>query len=85
MNIVSHKKLADFYVQHKDAVTPLEQGYCTARKARCTCFADIKKDFNNVHCIGDQHHVFNIKENDYRLAVIVQFTHGYLYMQNMIK
>lgn len=81
MNIVSHKKLKDFYSLYKDAATPVEQWYYTVKRARWTCFADVKRDFNNVDYIGNQHYVFNIKGNDYRLVVVIQFTHGYVYIR----
>lgn len=81
MNVVSHKKLKDFYTLHKDATIPIEQWYFTVKKAKWTCFADVKKDFNNVDCIGNQHYVFNIKRNDYRLVVVIQFTHEYVYIR----
>ena len=36
--------------------------------------ADMKKTFNSVDYVGNQHYVFNIKHNEYRLVVVVQFT-----------
>ena len=35
---------------------------------------DIKKSFNSVDSIGNQHYVFNIKGNDFRLIVVIKFT-----------
>ena len=34
----------------------------------------MKKTFNSVDSVGNQHYVFNIKGNDYRLVVVVKFT-----------
>ena len=55
----------------KDA---LEDWFDKTRKATWTCCADMKKTFNSVDNVGNQHYVFNIKGNDYRLVVVVKFT-----------
>lgn len=81
MKIVSHKRLIDFYNIHPNSKLPLEQWYQQTKMAKWKCFADIKQDFNNVDGIGNQRYVFNIKGNDYRLVVIIQFTHGYVYIR----
>jgi len=44
------------------------------KKARWTCFSDIKKSFNSVDSVGNKRYVFNVKGNDFRLVVIIQFT-----------
>lgn len=81
MKVVSHKKLIDFYKTHGNSKTSLEDWYRIATKADWKCFADIKYDFNSVDAIGKQRYVFNIKGNNYRLVVVVQFTHGYVYIR----
>ena len=81
MHIVSHKKLSDFYLLHHDAEIALLHWYRTAKNAKWKCFADIKKDFNSVDSIGNQRYVFNIKGNNYRLVVVIQFSHEYIYIR----
>lgn len=81
MNIVSHKSLIDFYQKNNEAEVPLNHWFKTAKRAKWKCFADIKKDFNSVDNIGNQRYVFNIKGNTYRLVVVVQFVHGYIYIR----
>ena len=44
-------------------------------------FADIKKTFNSVDYVGNQHYVFNIKGNDYRLVVVIQFTPKHVFIR----
>lgn len=34
----------------------------------------MKRTFNSVDSIGNQHYVFNIKGNDFRLIVVIKFT-----------
>lgn len=43
------------------------------KKAQWRCFADMKSTFNSVDYIGNQHYVFNIKCNDYRMVVVIKF------------
>ncbi len=44
-------------------------------------FPDIRATFNSVDSVGNQHYVFNIKGNDFRLIVVIQFKHGYVYIR----
>ncbi|MDD4199487.1 MAG: type II toxin-antitoxin system HigB family toxin [Paludibacter sp.] len=81
MRIVSHRKLVDFYRIYPNSKMPLEQWYLQTKQANWKNFADIKKDFNAVDGVGNQRYVFNIKGNEYRLVVIIQFTHGYIYIR----
>ena len=74
MRIISKKALRDFYIRYPESEIPLEKWYRTAKNAQWTCFADIRKSFNSVDSIGNKRYVFNIKGNDFRLVVIVQFT-----------
>jgi len=81
MNVVSHKRLVECYSIHPDAEIALQQWYKTANSAKWKCFADIKKDFNSVDSIGNQRYIFNIKRNNYRLVVVIQFVHQYIYIR----
>ncbi len=81
MNIVSHRRLFEFYQKNKEARVSMESWYRTAKNAKWKCFADIKKDFNSVDSIGKQRYIFNIKGNDYRLVVVIQFVHEYIYIR----
>lgn len=61
--------------------TALEEWYEKAKKSEWTSFADIKKTFNSVDAVGNQHYVFNDKGNDYRLVVVIQFTPKTIYIR----
>jgi len=81
MKIVSHKKLIEFYSLHHQAKLPLESWYHQAKNAKWKNFNDIKNDFNSVDAIGNQRYVFNLKGNSYRLVVVIQFNHGYIFIR----
>lgn len=80
MRIVSHKKLKEFYETkgHEDSRIALERWYDIAENAEWKNLSDIKVDFLSVDYVGNQHYVFNIRGNNYRLVVVVKFTIGYI-------
>ena len=81
MRIIAKSTLVDYYTKNPQAKTALEDWYDKTKQAEWTCFADIKKTFNSVDSVGNQHYVFNIKGNDYRLVVVIQFTPQRVYIR----
>ena len=83
MKIVSHRKLKEFYEASgkKNSRIALERWYDIAEKAAWKKLSDIKLDFPSTDYVGNQHYVFNIKGNDYRLVVVIKFTIGYIYIR----
>jgi mRNA interferase HigB len=83
MRVVSHKKLKDFYETkgREDSRVALERWYHVALKAEWKCLSDVKLDFPAVDCTSNQHYVFNIKGNKYRLVVVIKFTMGYIFIR----
>jgi mRNA interferase HigB len=83
MEIVSHRRLKEFYQLrgHEDARIALERWYDIAQKAAWKNLSDIKADFSTVDYVGNQHYVFNIRGNNYRLVVVIKFTIGYMYIR----
>ncbi len=83
MRIISHKKLKDFYEQegNSSAKAPLELWYEIIEKSEWHNFADIKITFPATDFIGNQHYVFNIGGNKFRLVVVIQFTISRVYVR----
>jgi mRNA interferase HigB len=83
VRIVSHKKLKEFYETKgcEDSRVTLERWYHIALKAEWKNLSDIKVDFPTTDYAGNQHFVFNIKGNNYRLVVVIKFTMGYIYIR----
>jgi mRNA interferase HigB len=83
MRIVSHKKLKEFYETKgcEGSRVALERWYHLALKAEWKNFSDVKADFPVTDYTGNQHYVFNIKGNNYRLVVVIKFTIGYIYIR----
>ncbi|MBQ5575860.1 MAG: type II toxin-antitoxin system HigB family toxin [Bacteroidales bacterium] len=74
MRIISLKTIKDYVKQHPESETALQRWAEIVTKAQWKNFADVKKDFSTVDNVGNQHYVFNIKGNDFRLIVVIQFT-----------
>ena len=81
MHIISKSKLVEYYTKNPQSKVALLSWYEKTRKASWTHFADVKKTFNSVDNVGNQHYVFNIKGNDYRLVVVIQFTPQRIYIR----
>lgn len=83
MRIVSHRKLKEFYQTpgREDSEVALERWYHSVEAAQWTSFADIREDFGSADSVGNQHYVFNIKGNRYRLVVVVKFLMGYVFIR----
>lgn len=83
MRIVSHRKLKEFYETkgRGNSRVALERWYDIAEKAEWKNLSEIKVDFPATDYVGNQHYVFNIKGNNYRLVVVVKFTIGYIFIR----
>lgn len=82
MRVIAHKTLEEYYTSgHADAEVPLERWYNITSHATWNTLADIKRDFPSVDYVGNQHYVFNIHGNDYRLVVVVKFTPKFVFIR----
>jgi mRNA interferase HigB len=83
MRIVSHRRLVEFYNQegHGDSKVALERWYDITEQAEWKNLSDIKAGFPATDYVGNQHYVFNIKGNKYRLVVVVKFTISHVFIR----
>ena len=83
MRIVSHRRLVEFYQSegHGDSKAALERWYGMVEQAEWKSLSDIKVDFPATDYVGNQHYVFNIKGNKYRLVVVVKFTISHIFIR----
>lgn len=66
---------------NESAKVPLERWYEVAENANWKNFADMKDDFGSVDSVGNQHYVFNLSGNNFRLVVVVKFVMGYVFVR----
>lgn len=81
MRIISRKTLLEFWEHYPDAELPLQAWYHDAKRARWKTPADIKNVYRNASFVGNNRVVFNIKGNQYRLVVAIQYQHGIIYIR----
>ena len=81
MRIISRKTIREFWEKHLDAEHALEAWYHDAKRAVWKTPADIKSVYRNASFVGTDRVVFNIKGNQYRLVVAVQYQHGIIYIR----
>lgn len=81
MRIFTGQALQEYAEAHPDAKVALQEWTTTVKKSKWTCFADVKRTFNSVDNIGNQHYVFNIKGINYRLIVVIKFTIQFVYVR----
>jgi len=74
MQIISRRKLRDFWLKHPPAEKPLSIWYALASKAQWHSPADIKAMFGvSVDFVADNRVIFDIGGNKYRLIVHVAY------------
>ena len=81
MRIFTEQTLKEYAEAHPEAKAALQEWTTIVKKSEWTCFADVKKTFNSVDNVGNQHYVFNIKGNNNRLIVVIKFTIKFVYVR----
>ena len=81
MRIFTEQVLKEYAEKHPEAKVALQEWTSIVKKSDWKCFADIKKTFRSVDSVGNQHYVFNIKGNNYRLVVVIRFTIKFVYVR----
>ena len=81
MRIITEEPLKDYIARYPDTRVALQDWVKVVKSAKWKNFADIKKSFNSVDSVGNQHYVFNIKGNQHRLVVVIKFTISWVYIR----
>lgn len=74
MRIISERTIRLYYEENPSSKSALQDWVDKVKKAQWSNFADMRKTFNSVDYVGNQHYVFNIHGNDFRLIAVVKFT-----------
>lgn len=81
MRVIAISTLKEFWDKHPDSELPLKEWYVKVSRANWSSLSDIKKDFNSVDYVGNQHYVFNIKGNHYRLVAAIKYIPKLVYIR----
>ena len=83
MRLISRKALRQFADDHKDAETPLDDWYRTAKRSRWASLVDVRKTYPHTDAVGE-FTVFNIAGNKYRLATYINYRTGRVYIRHVM-
>ena len=81
MRIFTEQAIKEYSEMVPESKVALQDWVSKVKKSKWSCFADKKKTFNSVDNVGNQHYVFNIKGNNYRLVVVIKFVIGFVYVR----
>lgn len=81
MRIIAKKTLLGFGDRHPDAREALRAWHADVRKACWRAPADIKRVYANASIIAGNRIVFNIRGNQYRLVVAVNWRAGIVFIR----
>ena len=81
VRIIARRILREFWEKHPDARVPIETWYHDAKRADWKSPSDIKRVYRNASFVANNRVVFNLKGNDYRLVVAIQYRFGIVYVR----
>ena len=81
MRIIARKTLREFCTRYPDAQKPLQAWYADAKQAHWKNPSDIKRVYRNASVVANNRVVFNIKGNDYRLVVAINYDFAIIYIR----
>lgn len=80
MRIIAKRTLREFWAQHPDAEQALLAWFREVERERWATPAQLKAKYRSASFVGDRV-VFNIKGNDYRLVVRVDYPHQIVFVR----
>ena len=81
MRIIAKKTLRAFWERHPDAEEPLLAWYREVEGEDWDTPAKVKAKYRNASIVGDSRVVFNIKGNDYRVVVKINYSYRVVYIR----
>lgn len=81
MRIFTEQALKEYAEENPSSRVAIQEWVAKVKRSEWKCFADVKSTFNSVDNVGNQHYVFNLKGNDYRLIVVIKFTIKFVYVR----
>src|SRR6266850_554602 len=80
MRIIAKRTLREFWLLYPDAEDPLLAWYREVEKEDWTKPSQVKEKYRSASFVGDRV-VFNIKGNDYRLVVRINYPYRVVYVR----
>jgi mRNA interferase HigB len=81
MRIIAKRTLREFWERHPKAEEPLLAWYREVEQEDWNTPAKVKVKYRNASMVGGNRVVFNIRGNDYRLLVSINYTYRTVYVR----
>ena len=81
MCVASRRALRDFWSKHADAEQALRSWFDDVKRAKWRGPGEIKAVYRNASFVGNNRVVFNIKGNNYRLIVAINYAARIVYIR----
>lgn len=81
LRIISKKILRDFWQIHADSEQQLKSWFQETSIAAWKTPNDVKKEYPNASILNNNRIVFNIKGNNYRLIVRINYNHQMIWIR----
>lgn len=81
MRVIAKKTLCDFWLKHSDCEEQLKAWHKEAEEALWKSPKDIKKDYPTASILHNNRIVFNIKGNNYRLIVRINYSFSMVWIR----
>ncbi|MBP1465517.1 type II toxin-antitoxin system HigB family toxin [Candidatus Chloroploca sp. M-50] len=81
MRVIAKKTLREFWETHSDAEQALKAWYQDAKSTDWNNPNDVKRTYANASIIANNRVVFNIRGNNYRLVVAINYDFHIVYIR----
>jgi len=83
MKIIGREKLYEFKMKHSDVCSQIDSWQVETEEAQWDIPRDIKSRYSHASFLADNHVIFNIKGNKYRLRVQVNYKNKIVLIKNV--
>jgi mRNA interferase HigB len=83
VHVISRKALKEAGTRHAGLEAALDTWYRTAKKAQWKSLSDVRKTYSHADAVGE-YTVFNIKGNEYRLIVKINYQTGRIFIRHVL-
>ena len=81
MRVIAKKILRDFWEKHNDCEQQLKSWFQEAEKGNWITSIHIQNEYPNSRIIENNRVIFNIKGNNYRLIIKVNYKYGMIWIR----
>lgn len=84
MNVITPRRLREFWEKHPDAEGPLRAWEKLVRRVSPRSFEELKQTFGSADFVPPEFTVFDIGGNKYRLVASIAYQAGRVYVKHVL-